>query len=114
MSIFITYLLIYALYLLVFLWGGWISLKRKNSKVTRENSIGLDNITVVIPFRNEEKRITPLLESIKYAQSLPAEIIFVDDHSEDNTLSLIERFQNNSITILKLERENGKKRAIHL
>jgi glycosyltransferase involved in cell wall biosynthesis len=112
MSIFTTYLLIYALYLLVFLLGGWISLQRKNSKVTRENFIGLQNITVIIPFRNEEKRIAPLLESIKHAQSLPAEIIFVDDHSEDTTLALIEHFQNNSITILKLETETGKKRAI--
>ena len=112
MSIFLVYLIIYSIYLLGFLWGGWMRLKRIKSKITPENSIGLENITVVIPFRNEEKRISPLVESIKKSQSLPHEIIFVDDHSEDNTHLLIKQVDNTSIKLISLENKVGKKRAI--
>ena len=112
MSIVVVYLLIYTLYLLGFLWGGWVRLRRKNSLVNQENSIGLTNITVIIPFRNEEKRISLLLESIKQSEFLPHEIIFVDDHSEDETQLLLEQVRNESITLISLENEVGKKRAI--
>jgi biofilm PGA synthesis N-glycosyltransferase PgaC len=112
MSIVVVYLLIYTLYLLGFLWGGWVRLRRKNSLVNQENSIGLTNITVIIPFRNEEKRISLLLESIKQSEFLPQEIIFVDDHSEDGSCRLIEQVQNKSLNIISLEKEVGKKRAI--
>jgi glycosyltransferase involved in cell wall biosynthesis len=96
----------------VFLWGGWIRLQRKKSLVNQEKSIGIENITVVIPFRNEEKRILPLLESIKKSEFLPQEIIFVDDHSEDQNHTLIEQIRNRSIKLISLENEIGKKRAI--
>jgi cellulose synthase/poly-beta-1,6-N-acetylglucosamine synthase-like glycosyltransferase len=112
MSIVVVYLLIYTLYLLGFLWGGWVRLRRKNSLVNQENSIGLTNITVIIPFRNEEKRISLLLESIKQSEFLPHEIIFVDDHSEDETQLLLEQVRNKSITLISLGNEVGKKRAI--
>ena len=112
MTLLAIYVVIYSSYLLVLLWGGWIRLQRKKSQVNQEKSIGIENITVVIPFRNEEKRIPLLLESIKQSQCLPQEIIFVDDHSEDQTHKLIEQIGNTSIKLISLENEIGKKRAI--
>ncbi|MGE9268677.1 MAG: glycosyltransferase family 2 protein [Verrucomicrobiales bacterium] len=45
-------------------------------------------ISVIIPARNEEKNLAPLLKALQ-AQSAPAhEIIVVDDHSEDATAAL--------------------------
>lgn len=79
--------------------------------------------TVVVPFRNEEVRITPLLESItrlKYPTSL-YELIFVDDDSSDDGRDLIENWfeqQQNSKTfrIVDNEQSSGspKKDAIQL
>jgi len=112
MSLFFVYLLVYSFYLLVFHPGGVIRLKQKKSKFINEKSIGLENITAIIPFRNEEKRINQLLDSINNSLTLPCEIIFVDDHSDDETQLLIEKVQNRSIKLISLENEVGKKRAL--
>ncbi|MEJ2005067.1 MAG: glycosyltransferase [Cyclobacteriaceae bacterium] len=48
--------------------------------------------SVLIPFRNEAERIAPLIASLKQL-NYPYqffEILFIDDHSEDGTASLIE------------------------
>lgn len=112
MSLLVVYILVYSFYLLVFHSGGVIRLKQKKSKFINEKSIGLENITAIIPFRNEEKRINQLLDSINNSLSLPCEIIFVDDHSDDETQLLIEKVQNRSIKLISLENEVGKKRAL--
>ncbi len=112
MSIMVLYLLVYSVYLLVFHTGGLIRLIQKESKIKHEKSIGLENITAIIPCRNEEKRINQLLDSIKKSLSLPCEIIFVDDHCDDRTHLLIEKVQNSSIKLISLDNKIGKKRAI--
>ncbi len=45
-------------------------------------------ISCIIPARNEEERIAPLLESIAAQSEAPAEVIVVDDESTDHTASL--------------------------
>ena len=48
-------------------------------------------ISIIIPARNESKRIQPLLESLlPYKNDL--EIIVVDDHSDDDTESVVKSF----------------------
>jgi len=47
------------------------------------------DITVIIPVRNEEFRIQPLLESLQCQARKPERIIFVDDHSTDETCRTI-------------------------
>ena len=81
---------------------------------SEENGIDLNEITVLIPFRNEENRLKVLLDSIKGSSFLPKEYIFIDDHSNDKSVELIEselkgvRFQ-----ILSLpEGITGKKNAL--
>ncbi|WP_407453749.1 glycosyltransferase [Methanobrevibacter sp.] len=71
----------------------------------------------MIAARNEEKNIKKLLKSI-YNQTFTKElfeVIIIDDHSEDNTLSIVENFikENNDINlkIFSAEKE-GKKFAI--
>ena len=54
--------------------------------------------SVVIPFRNEEKNLKLLLESIKhlnYPKEL-FEIIFVDDESDDDSVTIINQFLKSS------------------
>ena len=43
------------------------------------------SVTIIIPARNEEKRILPLLESIATQRGIELEMIVVDDHSTDRT-----------------------------
>ncbi|MDC7997271.1 glycosyltransferase [Gilvibacter sediminis] len=54
-------------------------------------------ISIVIPFRNEEHRLSPLLESLKLLPD-PAsvEFIFMDDASEDRSSALIHTALENS------------------
>lgn len=43
------------------------------------------SVTIIIPARNEEKRMLPLLESISAQRGIEVETIVVDDHSTDRT-----------------------------
>lgn len=87
--------------------------KKKQTNFHENKKIGLDNLTLIIPFRNEENRINQLLQSILQSNQLPNSIIFVDDHSDDNTVKLIESTLTKKVnyTILK-SNEKGKKGAI--
>lgn len=59
-------------------------------KVNEKERILLSELNVIIPFRNEAERIQPLIESIKNQNSLPARILFIDDHSSDGSKEYIE------------------------
>ena len=95
---------------------GRFKSNKKNTFKYDVPKINLEDLTVIIPFRNEYNRIIPLLNSIKNSSKYPKRIIFVDDHSDDNTSILIdETLQDISISVLKLkEEEFGKKSAINL
>ena len=63
-------------------------------KFSKEDLTASQNsfLSVIVPCRNEEKRLLPLLESLE-KQSHPTqcwEVIFVDDESEDNTAKFIQ------------------------
>jgi cellulose synthase/poly-beta-1,6-N-acetylglucosamine synthase-like glycosyltransferase len=61
-------------------------------------------ISVIIPARNEEKNIEACINSI-LAQQYPGhlyEIIVVDDHSEDNTAAIVNRFANGNVKCISL------------
>lgn len=67
-------------------------------KVTRITTPPRDEyfVSVIIPFRNEEKNILKNLESIK-AQIFPLEnyeVIYVNDNSEDNSYNLLTKNKN--------------------
>jgi len=56
------------------------------------------NISIIIPARNEAKRITPLLKSIQEQKNLIHELIVVDDHSSDTTSSIATSYGSKVIT----------------
>lgn len=55
-----------------------------DSEVRRTDAVR-SSITIIIPARNEEKRIVPLLESIVMQKDIEVETIVVDDASTDRT-----------------------------
>lgn len=78
--------------------------RRKGEKLT------MKDITLVIPFRNEESKLFALLASLKKNKHLPEHIIFVDDHSEDNGVNVI---HDSSLSCSVLENHHkGKKQAL--
>ncbi len=107
----------FALSILFFV--GWkLSLMKiwTKSKVKKSSKQFYDSstISVVIPFRNEEKNLQILLESISKLHPIPKEIIFVNDHSDDNSVNMIENFDLEfPKVVLNLEESDfGKKKAL--
>lgn len=73
-------------------------------------------ITGVVVFKNEAQRIQPLLHSILAEEAELIPWLFVNDHSTDNSVALIEeqlRNSNVNYTIIQ-NKHTGKKRGIDL
>ncbi len=80
-------------------------------------------ISIIIPSRNEAKNLPELLSSLKN-QSYPAhlfEILIIDDHSTDETASIVENFPAKNIRLITLEQytfggelNSYKKKAIEI
>ncbi|MFP4058890.1 MAG: glycosyltransferase [Bacteroidales bacterium] len=73
-------------------------------------------ISILIPFRNEENNLPVLIESLNnlmYSRSF-CEIIFINDHSEDNSVKIIENSHIDfSHSLLHMQESiEGKKKAI--
>lgn len=110
----LIYFLTYSFLLIAFLVGGYSHLKRKKMENKNCKKINLEDLTVVIPFRNEEKRLTGLLNSIRNSKFHPKSYIFIDDHSMDESQALIKTFIPNieyEIVTLPIGK-SGKKRAL--
>ncbi|MBN2237765.1 MAG: glycosyltransferase [Bacteroidales bacterium] len=84
----------------------------------------MPSISLIVAFRNEEKNLPKLLESI-LKQNFPKsklELIFVDDSSEDKGLNVLKKFEESNrylnIKVFELGKENagkiGKKQALAL
>lgn len=90
----------------------------KNSQKQHDKLGGfpLDELTVIIPFRNEGENLGLLCTAILKQKKLPRELIFVDDHSNDQGSQLIESKLKNSRVSYKIIRltdnVSGKKQAI--
>lgn len=88
---------------------GQLTLK---TSYTKNNQL-LENLTVIIPFRNEQKGLKKLLENIQNQDLLPAKFIFINDHSEDISVEVIEQFKHLPLEIIHLSAaETGKKAAL--
>lgn len=66
------------------------------------------NIAVVIPAFNEEERLPAVLEAVSSCPFV-AQVIVVDDGSEDNTAKVARRF---GVKVIRLERNRGKAGAV--
>lgn len=114
----IIFFIIYAR-LILFYRHGWKHFPEfKNNSV---HTVSNTKISVIIAARNEEKNISACINSI-LVQDYPAalfEIIVVDDHSTDNTVSIVNSFAANNIKLISLKQVVGdellnsyKKKAI--
>ncbi len=83
------------------------------------NPMGTTRVSLVIPFRNESKKIGGLVQDL-LNQTFPADlfqVIFVNDHSEDDSWKLIESLIASRAEFLCLnlpENKFGKKEALRV
>ncbi|MGM0479819.1 MAG: glycosyltransferase [Bacteroidota bacterium] len=79
-------------------------------------SLKFDQCSVVIPVRNEASVLPRLMECLERQVVLPVEIIFVDDHSTDESLAIINQWAGviKQISVVSLQPHlKGKKQAVH-
>ena len=70
-------------------------------------------LSVIIPVYNEVKTINEIIKKVLEVNVKYKEIIIVDDHSNDGTDKIIEKFkENNLIKIIRHEKNMGKGAAI--
>lgn len=87
--------------------------KQQKKQLNHGAQLQLSDLTVIIPFRNEATRISPLLKSINRSQKLPKAFIFVNDSSEDNGVEIIENTLQITNYQIVSSIKSGKKNAIH-
>lgn len=103
----ITFIITYWLFALWCIIGVWKTLS-KSSKGSQR--IATNQICIIVPFRNEEQRILPLLNACKTSLPPDMQCIFVDDHSTDQSSAIIRQYLPNAETAIN--QGTGKKRAI--
>lgn len=90
---------------------GLIRNQKKNKNVSA-SKIELNEVTAVIPFRNEGKNLPILIHSLKNQSAFPVKIIFVDDHSDDHSVQIIKDSQLTFKWEIVTNVGEGKKSAI--
>ncbi len=113
MILFIIVISLFAFYSIVILyyWQSWWSIP----DFVPSKNFSQPKISVIIPARNEEENIGQLLRALQqqlYPKDL-FEIIVVDDHSDDKTAEIVEKFPEVKLIRLKEDDINSyKKKAI--
>lgn len=97
---------IYSFVILAFTYG-WFKLKTLQDNKLKNHI----PVSIIIACRNEENNIPLIIDSL-LNQTYPknkTEIIFVDDHSEDKTIEIIEKFADKYKLIKLFKLPQGKK-----
>ena len=113
-SFFLYSILTHCLFMIGFILIGQLIQRKKEKKRACKKKISLSEISLIIPFRNEEKRMLHLLKSIVGSLELPKEILFINDHSDDNGEKTINHLLSTiPHQVIHLnDNESGKKSAI--
>lgn len=100
--------------ILLFFIKGWWALKNGQPLQSQFKT----TVSVLVPVRNEEQHIANLIQDL-IAQNYPItlfNIIIIDDHSTDQTATIVRSFSNSNLRLLQLSIEKPinsyKKRAI--
>ena len=90
---------------------GWNRGMRKDLNLELEKSKLF--VSVIIPVRSESRNIEALLVDLENQDYADFEVIVVDDHSEDNTVSIVQEFVNRNSRFRVISNNgDGKKAAL--
>ena len=100
------------LFLILIAGGFW---HRKKALKSSSPKIKPEDITVVIPFRNEALNLVSILNSLRQCSCKPHRILFIDDHSEDESVRILrEQMSELNFEIWELPQDiMGKKVAVN-
>lgn len=77
------------------------------------SNVSLNDLTLLIPFKNESKNLPNLLNWFLSQSELPKQVIFINDHSTDSSCAVFDRYKSNDIELVNLpDGLRGKKQAI--
>jgi biofilm PGA synthesis N-glycosyltransferase PgaC len=110
MNIPTLYLIIYGGYIMMCSLAFVYFLTNKRNRKGK-GSVAND-ITVLIPFRDEEKNLVALINGINQLSVQPNKFIFINDHSVDGSLEIIRAANQVNHSIIENVGE-GKKNAVH-
>jgi biofilm PGA synthesis N-glycosyltransferase PgaC len=110
MGVFLAISLVYLIYCMKIL--GFL---RSWKRIAVSDSVGLQAVSVIIPFRNEGKSLNRLVKGLAQQEHPDFELVFVDDHSEDNGVDvLLQALKSTSVNfrLYQLKETEGKKAAL--
>lgn len=108
-AIFLSVIVIYGILILL------LAFRLGRSSAESSKGKGEISITMVVACRNESRNLPQLLDSIDSQTVQPDRIVFVDDHSTDNTGEILTRFatgNHKTVTEILQAEGYGKKAAI--
>jgi 1,2-diacylglycerol 3-beta-glucosyltransferase len=92
------FFIIYALLQVCLFITAFFSPGRKNS-----SPLHRPPVSIIIPFRNEERQLGTLLDSLKKLRyKAPIEIVFIDDGSDDDSKNIVDQYANNPTHTVQL------------
>lgn len=111
----LLFFVVYVISLGIIISVGYVRQRSKENQYDGEDvKIEASEVTVLVPFRNEENRLKGLLESINKLDLQPKTFIFINDHSDDKSIEVIKEgltIENYSILDLP-DGVTGKKKAL--
>lgn len=77
-------------------------------------AVKLEDVTLIVPFRDEEATLPFLVKGLRQQEKLPKKFLFIDDHSSDEGSALLRnRLNEFDLEVLGLPDDQfGKKKAI--
>jgi glycosyltransferase involved in cell wall biosynthesis len=107
-------MIIFSSFSIFCLFGFWIRWQWNKNYQEKRKFFKIEEISVVIPFRNEAENLPQLIQSLNKLLVFPREIIFVNDHSEDDYKPCFDALKVPfKTTIINLSPgDEGKKTAI--
>lgn len=110
-------MVVFILVLSVFIiqWILVLVFRNRSKFVLQSEGLTIDRISVIIPFHNEALRLGKLLNSLNNQRGFSdrLELIFVDDHSTDDSSNFITSQLKIPHKIIRSEKAKGKKNALH-
>jgi cellulose synthase/poly-beta-1,6-N-acetylglucosamine synthase-like glycosyltransferase len=104
----ITTVLVLYCFVVILLCAGW---GKAVGKRRRSDEPSIPLVSVIVPFRNEEKNLKRLLASLQAQTYANFEIILIDDHSHDRSSEIATESGIVNLNVVKNKGE-GKKNAI--
>jgi len=108
------YMIIFSSFSIFCLFGFWIRWQWNKNYQEKRKFFKIEEISVIIPFRNEAENLPNFIQSLNKLLVFPREIIFVNDHSEDDFKPCFDALNVPfKTTIINLSPDDeGKKTAI--